>query len=147
MSPEQESQEAMREEAERLYAMNPSWHMKEAETKLSSHQPPAPKLDLRKRAGKRILDERRLALKPCLRCSRAAGYCWVGINGKNCAFCTEQGVKCTLKTKKHTVVDENYSVVSVLRHHPDIHGNGLTFSQTQKAHASSSSKISLGACK
>lgn len=54
MSPEQGSEEAFKEEAERLYALNPSWHIQEAETELSSPQPSAAKLSHRKRFGKRI---------------------------------------------------------------------------------------------
>lgn len=118
MSPQQESEEALREEAERLYAMNPSLHVKETKARLSRLGSSASKLSSKKRYGKRIRDERRLALAPCLRCSRTSGYCWVGIKAKNCAYCTEMGIKCTLKTKDHTVVDENHCMVSVPRHHP-----------------------------
>lgn len=117
MSPEQESEEALREEAERLYAMNPSWHVKETKARLSSLGSSASKSNNRKSHGKRIRDERRLASAPCLRCSRASEYCWVSIKAKNCAYCTEMGKKCSLKTKDHTVVDENHCMVSVLRYH------------------------------
>lgn len=128
MSPEQGSEEAFREEAERLYALNPSWHIQEAETKISSLQPSAAKLSLRKRTGKHIRDERRLALMPCLRPSRAAGYRRVGIKAENRAYCTGQRGKRKIISKDQTVVGESHCIESVLKYHLSIHGNQLVFS-------------------
>lgn len=123
MSPEQGSEEASREEAERLYTLNPSWHIQEAENKLSNLQPSAAKLTHRKRTGEHIRDERILALMPCLRRSRAAGYCQVGIKAKNCAYCTEQRGDRKIKSKSHTVVGENHCTELVLKYHLSVHGN------------------------
>lgn len=146
MSPEQESEKAFKEEAERLYALNPSWHIQEAEIKVSSLQPSAVKLSLRKRTGKHIRDKPRLALTPCLRPSRAAGYRRVRNKPKNRAYCTGQRGKRKIISKGKTVVGENHCIESVLRYHFSIHGNQFTFSQTHKAQISSSSERHLEAC-
>lgn len=42
-----------------------------------------------------------LALVPCLRCSRASKKCWVGVNSKKCAYCTENIVLCTVNLDKY----------------------------------------------
>lgn len=123
MSPKQGSEEAFREEAERLYALNPSWHIQEVENKLSNLQPSAAKLTHRKRTGKHIRDERRLALMPCLRRSRAAGYRQVGIKAKNYAYYTEQRGERKIKSKSYTVVGESHCTELVMKYHLSVHGN------------------------
>lgn len=128
MSPEIGSEEAYKEEAERLYALNPSWHIQEAETKISSLQPSAAKLSRRKRTGKHIRDERILALTPCLRPSRAAVHRRLGIKAENRAYCTGQKGKRKKKSKGQTVVGKNHGTESVLKYHLTIHGNQFTFS-------------------
>lgn len=146
MSPVQGSEEDYTEEAERLYALNPSWQIQEAETKLPSLQPSAAKLSHRKRTGKHIQDERRLALTPCLRPSRTARHPRVGIKAENRAYCTRQRGKRKNKSKGQPVMGENHSIESAWKYHLSIHGNQFTFSQTRKAQISSSSERHLKAC-
>lgn len=146
MSPVEGTEEAYKEEAESLYAVNPSLHIQEAETKISSRQPSAAKLSPIKRIGKQIRDERRLPLTPCLRPSRTARHPRAGIKAENRAYFTRQRDKGKNNSKGQPLTGENHSIESAWKYHLSIHGNQFTFSQTRKAQILSSSERHLEAC-
>lgn len=62
--------------------------------------------------AERIREQGKLALVPCLRCSRASEKCWVGADSKKCAYCTENIMLCTVNPDKYRHVDIAKAIVA-----------------------------------
>lgn len=64
--------------------------------------------------AKRIRDQGMLALVPCLRCSRASEKCLACADSKNCAYCIENIMLCTVNPDKYRPVDNSKAIVAGL---------------------------------